>query len=186
MRAWKDVAYLAKPKNLDGGFVVNATAGLPFLIEVGDELALVPPRIDLPRRVHVRACDVIDDARGYVWFSEVTDAASAKALVGCHCLMSASLIDEEAFEQPSDLWAGWTVEDESLGLLGSVIEIIDNGPQSLLSVERATAVDDGAIADSEVGSSDPLLIPLVDEFIVDVDVDARRISVSIPAGLLDL
>ena len=30
------------------------------------------------------------------------------------------------------------------------------------------------------------LIPLVDEFIVDVDEDGRRIDVSLPAGLLDL
>ena len=30
------------------------------------------------------------------------------------------------------------------------------------------------------------LIPLVDEFIVDVDEDDRRIDVSLPAGLLDL
>ena len=29
-------------------------------------------------------------------------------------------------------------------------------------------------------------LPLVDEFIVDVDEDGRRIDVSLPAGLLDL
>ena len=41
MRAWIDVAILAKPKNLDGRLVVRGTAGFPFLLEEGDEVVIV-------------------------------------------------------------------------------------------------------------------------------------------------
>ena len=38
MRAWMDVAVLAKTRNTKGRLVVRATAGLPFLLEEGDEV----------------------------------------------------------------------------------------------------------------------------------------------------
>ena len=56
--------------------------------------------------------------------------------------------------------------------MGEVVEVAERATQPLLTVRRA-----------EGGEA---LIPLVDEFIVEVDEDGRRIDVSLPAGLLDL
>ena len=67
---------------------------------------------------------------------------------------------------------GWSVHDERAGYVGEVVEVAERATQPLLTVRRA-----------EGGEA---LIPLVDEFIVDVDEDDRRIDVSLPAGLLDL
>ena len=47
MRAWADVAVLAKTKNLKGRFVVRAAAGLPFLLEEGDEVAFGNQRLSV-------------------------------------------------------------------------------------------------------------------------------------------
>ena len=49
MRAWTDVAVLARTKNLQGGFVAQSAAGLPFLLSEGLEVAFVPPVSDAPR-----------------------------------------------------------------------------------------------------------------------------------------
>ena len=55
MRAWTDVAVLARTKNLQGGFVAQSAAGLPFLLSEGLEAAFVPPVLDAPRRAQVTA-----------------------------------------------------------------------------------------------------------------------------------
>ena len=173
MRAWKDVALLAKTRNLDGSFVVQSTAGLPFLLEEGMEVALVPPREDLPRRVRVASAEQLDRFSGCVRFDEVDDAAMARALVGSHCLVLRSGLPESALIAGGDDGiVGWHVLDLSEGLLGAVCGIIENPAQSLIEVERP----DGR----------RLLIPLVDEFIVSVDEPAHQIMVEVPQGLTSI
>ena len=83
-------------------------------------------------------------------------------------------IDASVLEEAEALpaWEGWSVHDECAGYVGEVVEVAERATQPLLTVRRA-----------EGGEA---LIPLVDEFIVDVDEDGRRIDVSLPAGLLDL
>ena len=69
--------------------------------------------------------------------------------------------------------SGWEVHDAQAGLLGTLLRVEDNPGQSLLVVDRA----DG---------QSPLLIPLVDEFLVGIDEERERIDVDVPAGLLSL
>lgn len=174
MRAWADVAYLATTKNLNGGLVARSAAGLPFLLSEGLRVALVPPRLDAPRDVTVASVQMRGDDEALVFFDEVDDAATAQALVGCHVLAPRDAFDpadlEPAGEWPS--WEGWEVVDAQAGAVGGVAGVEELPLQSLLVVARP----DGSEA----------LIPLVDEFIVAVDEDARRIDVALPAGLLDL
>lgn len=174
MRAWADVAYLATTKNLNGGLVARSAAGLPFLLSEGLSVALVPPRLDAPRNVTVASVQMRGDDEALVFFDEVSDAATAQALVGCHVLAPRDAFDpadlEPEGEWPS--WEGWEVVDAAAGAVGAVAGVEELPLQSLLVVERP----DGSEA----------LIPLVDEFIVAVDEDARRIDVALPDGLLDL
>ena len=41
MRGWMSIAYLAKPKNLNGGLVARGASGLPFALRPGLTLAVV-------------------------------------------------------------------------------------------------------------------------------------------------
>ena len=172
MRDWMDVAVLTKARNAKGRLVVRSTAGLPFLLEEGVEVAFVPPQTDLPRRAAVREVRSVDGASYEVLFEGV-DVDSARGLVGCHCLMRRSDIDESLFGEKPDFWHGWQVLDEKAGPLGSVAGVVDNPAQSLLEVERS----DGA---------GMLLVPVVDEIVRDVDIEARTVHVAVPDGLLDL
>ena len=178
MREWADVAWLATAKNLDGGLVVRSASGLPFLLEEGAEVAFVPPVLDRPRRAQVEGIRPRDDASAVVWFSDVEDIDTAKALVGCHVLMKRADLPELARAQAaahSDAALGWEVHDAKAGLLGTLLRVDDNPGQSLLVVARA---------DGDEGH--PLLIPLVDEFLVRIDEEDCRIDVDVPAGLLSL
>ena len=171
MRTWVDVAVLAKSRNLDGRFVARAAAGLPFLLEEGDSIALVPPKLDLPRTVTVSRVVLLDDERAEVSFEEVSDAGIASELVGMHCLIKRDLIDAESFEEAPALWEGWPIVDASLGEIGTLAGVVENTAQTLLEVDR-----NGSI----------VLVPFVDEIVTEIDVDGERILVNLPNGLLEL
>lgn len=172
MHAWKDVAVLAKTKNAKGGLVAHAATGLPLLLSAGDEIALVPPKLDVPRRVVVSDITPIDEFRAFVWFEGV-DANVASELAGMHCLVPAARLDSVSLEDVPAAWCGWRVEDARHGYVGDVVDVMDNPAQSLLEVQR----EDGR---------GTVLIPIVDEIVTDVDVDNGVVRVSMPKGLMDL
>ncbi len=188
MRNWSDIAVLAKTRNLDGGFVVKATTGLPFLLSVGNEVAFVPPVLDMPRRGIVQQIDLLDDDTALVYFDCIDNRNDASALVGSHCLVQLDDKQRETISQMPASWAGWVVLDDEFGELGSIHDVIENPGQVLLEVERSPHIAAKQLfgADRADLPSDFLLIPLVDEFILDVDPETQRVYTHIPAGLLSL
>lgn len=174
MHAWVDVAVLAHTKNLNGGLVARSASGLPLLLEEGMEVVLVPPVLDAPRRVHVTRTAPRNDRESLVFFDEVTDASTADALVGCHCLVRRAAIDWNSVEEERGIpfWDDWEVSDEDRGFVGSIAEVEDRPVQPLLHIRRP----DGSI----------MLVPLVEEFISDVDEEGRRVVLRCPEGLFDL
>ena len=172
MRTWIDVAVLAKTRNNKGRFVVRATAGLPLLLETGDEVAFVPPRTDMPRSAVVQDVVYTDDSSGEIVFEGINAPDVARELVGSHCLIRRDLLDESVFQQAPGMWEGFAVVDESLGTVGAVSGLTENPAQSLLEVQQ----DDGTV----------VLVPVVDEIIRDVDAESRIVYVRLPQGLLDL
>ena len=173
MRPWVNVAVLARTYNLEGGFVARPAADLPFLLEEGMEVALVPPQLDAPRRVTVRSVAPKGDGSAVVFFDEVTDAAVAARLAGCSCLVRRSRVADAmplgAEECP---WMGWQVVDAQEGPVGTVADIRQVPGQSWLVVEDAAGRE--------------VLVPLVEEFVQEVDEQGRSLLVSLPLGLLDL
>ncbi|MEC4295280.1 ribosome maturation factor RimM [Adlercreutzia shanghongiae] len=174
MRGWVSIAYLAKPKNLNGGLVARGASGLPFVLYPGLRLAVVPPQLDAPRTLTVREASERADNEALVFFEEIADLFAAELLAGCELLAREDEVDLSVLEDAEELpaWEGWEVHDGAAGLVGEVAEVAERATQPLLTVRRP-----------EGGEA---LIPLVDEFIVDVDEAARRIDVVLPAGLLDL
>lgn len=172
MRTWIDVAVLAKTRNSKGRFVVRSTAGLPFLLEEGDEVSFVPPQTDVPRNAVVIDVRMIDDDSADIAFEGIDSLNLAEPLVGCHCLIRRDLVDESVFRESPVMWEGWTVVDDEMGFVGTVSGFVENPLQSLLEVERP----DGSSA----------LVPVVDEIVHDVDIDRGIVRVVLPAGLLDL
>lgn len=173
MHDWIDVAVLAKTKQVQGGFVVRAAAGLPFLLSVGMEVAFVPPVLDAPRRARVTALASLRERAATVSFDVVADVDTAEKLVGCHCLVRRADLSLDALQESEDDWLGWRVRDARAGFVGTVCGRAEMPGQTMMEIR---ADDRGRV----------ILIPLVDEFVVGVDEDARLIDVDVPSGLLDL
>jgi 16S rRNA processing protein RimM len=64
---------------------------------------------------------------------------------------------------------GCTLVDASAGVLGEVTDVLENGGGLLL----------------EVGGGAGVLVPFVRAYLTNVDVDARRIDVDLPPGLIE-
>ncbi len=202
MRTWTDVAELTATKTLNGGFVVRCAPGLPFLLYEGVEVAFVPPVLDAPRRARVESVQPQGADAAVVRFAGIDDVDGARALLGCHCLMRREDLPEgeRIGTANADALAGFTVVDARAGFLGVLQGVRALPGQHLLEVARAGIEACGGF--SEAGEApasangfapekpplgfDPLLIPLVDEFVLGIDEAACRIDVRVPSGLLEL
>lgn len=173
MRTWIDAAVLAKTKHVQGGFVVRATAGLPFVLSEGMEAAFVPPVLDAPRRARVEAVAASGAHAAVVSFDVVRDIDTAEKLVGCHCLVRRADLSADILDTHEDDWRGWRVYDMRAGFVGTVSGIAHLPGQTMMEIQAT-------------GQARTILVPLVDEFVVDVDEDAHLIDINVPSGLLDL
>lgn len=179
MRTWCDIATVVNRKGLDGGLVLEWSAGLSCVLDKGQELFLVPPRLDLPRRIHLSSTVRTDDRSDAIRFDEIEDADVSEAVKGCHVLIDAADLPQDAWsENAADRsFVGWTVEDVDAGCIGKVISAEDRFEQILLEVETFKDAGDGR---------NSKLIPLVEDIIVDIDEDDELITLECPKGLLDL
>ncbi len=66
---------------------------------------------------------------------------------------------------------GFDAIDQRLGNFGTVLRILDNGVQALFEVQKDEAI---------------ILIPLIDEFIIEVNRKNKSILFNTPEGLIDL
>lgn len=78
--------------------------------------------------------------------------------------------DEDGFF--ADDFIGYEVSTEDGRELGKIIDVDDSTSNYLFVVETATG--------------DNLLIPIAEEFFVDVDAQAKKLTLSLPEGLLSL
>ena len=97
----------------------------------------------------------------------------ARQMEGMHCLIRRDAIGEDLLEEPSAIWDGWRVVDERTGTIGEICGFLENPAQSLLEV-------------NVIGRDKPVLVPVVDDIVLDVDIDRQEVRVSLPNGLLDL
>lgn len=173
-RRWADVAELTATQGLKGRFVARSVRGLPFLLEEGMEVDFVPPTLNGPRHVRVASVQHAGDEEYLVSFAKVTDRDAAESLVGSHCLLSHDQLPEDfddLLRADADHVSGYRVVDEVRGMLGHVVDVREMPTQDLLVVEH---------------EGEEVLIPFVDEFIVEIDEDEGVVRVNLPAGLVEL
>ncbi len=106
-------------------------------------------------------------------FAGIEGIEAAQGLVGCHVLLEGQAPAQGPDEVACADLAGFAVEDRVAGLIGEVASVDADRLQPLVCVRRT-------------GGEAEVLIPFVDDIIVHIDEDARRIVVDLPQGLLDL
>lgn len=105
-------------------------------------------------------------------FEDVNTEAEANHLLKCELYLPLKLLPKlEGNKFYFHEIVGFTMEDENYGLVGTIKGVNDSTAQALFEVEK-----DGK----------EILIPMNDEFIVEVDKKAKKITVKTPEGLIDL
>jgi 16S rRNA processing protein RimM len=159
---------VVKTHGLKGEVSVMAAADLPFVFPVGLEVWFVPPPVG------VRTGRLEDVRRGpkgpLVKVSGVDDITTAQRLVGSQLMAKASDLPE-GWDEPDleDNDIGLTVTDVTRGLLGEVVDVIVTGANDVWVLE---------------GPLGEVLLPVIDDVVLEVDYEARTASVRALEGLL--
>lgn len=113
----------------------------------------------------------INPTKAITKFEEIDDVEEAKALVACQLYLPLNNLPEL---ENGEYYLHQLVDMELFDkgkLLGKVKELFEIGPQELISV---------------IHQGKEILIPLTDEIIKKVDIEANIIEAEIPEGLVDI
>lgn len=173
MTEWTIVAKLYKAKNKEGGLFVSSTKGLPFLLTRGMEVCFVPPVLRVPRYAHVLRIDEVGD-KNLVFFEGISDQNTAEELIGHYCLVRVEDLPEGWDEQTELDMRSFSVVSSTGEMLGTIEDVQPNPAHPLIVLRLAGE------------QTDTVLIPLVDEFVIDLDEEEKRITMDLPSGLLEV
>lgn len=158
-----------KTHGLNGEVSVEPYSGIDLGLLTGVEVWFVPPPAS------VRSATVNGVRPGpkgpLLSLSTVCDIDAAKALTGTEMMARADDVPEDAIvetEEPVEL-LGLVVTDTVHGLLGEITEVIVTGANDVWVVQ---------------GPLGEVLLPVIDDVVLEVDVDANTASVRLLPGLL--
>jgi 16S rRNA processing protein RimM len=160
---------VVKTHGLKGEVSVAVAADLPFDLPEGLDVWFVPP----PATVRAgRIQGVRPGPKGpLVKVSGVDTVEAAYAICGTEMLAKRADIPDEWYDGAEEelVADGMTVRDEAHGLLGEVVETIVTGANDVWVVS---------------GPFGEVLLPVIDDVVLDVDEDAGVIFVKVLPGLM--
>ena len=171
MVSFSRAAYIVSARHRNGSVVCKAADALPFLLREGQTAHFIPPSLRGVRHARVVSIKEMPSDGWEVVFEGVDTIDLAEALAGSYCLVAEDELPDIGVADDVALLQGFSVHDTAHGDLGCVVAVHTNPAQVTLEIE---------------GSYGQLLIPYVDEFITQVDEDARAIQTNIPESLLTL
>lgn len=158
---------IVKAHGLKGEVSVSPLTGPPFFLPEGLDVWLVPPPAQIRR---TRILGVRQGPKGpLVTLEGVTEIGLARAIVGSEILARAEDVPDEIAEEPFEV-VGMRVSDAERGDLGTVDEVIETGANDVWVVH---------------GPFGEVLIPVIDEVVLEFDEAGGTIAVRLLPGLID-
>lgn len=163
------VGRVLRPHGIRGSLKIEVHSDVPERFEPGSELLMTLPGAET-QTVRVRQCRPV---RGglVVDFDGVADREQAERCRGAELEIERDRVPPS----PAGLYyffelIGCRCSDEESGELGEVVDLIEDGGGFLLEIEH-----DGK----------KLLVPFVEAFVVEVDIERGRIGLRLPPGLIE-
>lgn len=121
----------------------------------------------------VAGYELIGISDGLVRFEDITTPEKARIYSGCELFLSEK--DTNAYFKKDaeglNYLKGYQVSDQTAGLLGPLVAIDESPAQILITIDY---------------NGNEVLVPLVDEFIVELNKRKKTLLLDLPEGLLDL
>lgn len=108
-----------------------------------------------------------------VKFEDVDDEAAADELIGCEIYLPLSMLPKlEGNKFYYHEVIGFEIEDKRLGVFGKIVSINDSAAQPLFEVLKDNVTE--------------ILVPMIDEFLVKVDRENKKVVMNLPEGLIEM
>ncbi|MEA3505010.1 MAG: ribosome maturation factor RimM [Bacteroidota bacterium] len=108
--------------------------------------------------------------QAYIKFEDIDTNKIAKTLVGCEILLPKEMLPKNEGALYQEI-TGYKVIDKAKGYIGYIKEILKYPSQDLLQV---------------IYNEKEILIPISEEFVLDINHDEKTIYITTPDGLIDL
>jgi 16S rRNA processing protein RimM len=154
---------------LQGAVVLKHVAGESNWLNK-DAILFVELRKDSQIPHFVASAKAASSEEYIVQIEDIDTVEAAKKLVGKQVYVKEDVLKEVSTNSPL-LWIGFNMVDKTKGGLGPITDVVQAGPQWL-----ATLVIDGK----------EVLIPLVDDILIEVNMRNKYVRVDLPEGLLEV
>ena len=107
-----------------------------------------------------------------VKFEDVEDEAAADEIIGREVYLPISMLPKlEGNKFYFHEVIGFDIEDKRLGVFGKIVSINDSSAQPLFEVVNGTV---------------EILIPMIDQFLVKIDRENKKVIMDLPEGLVEM
>ena len=107
-----------------------------------------------------------------VKFEDVEDEAAADEIIGREVYLPISMLPKlEGNKFYFHEVIGFDIEDKRLGIFGKIVSINDSSAQPLFEVVNGTV---------------EILIPMIDQFLVKIDRENKKVIMDLPEGLVEM
>ncbi|MEO0046332.1 MAG: Ribosome maturation factor RimM [Bacteroidota bacterium] len=107
-----------------------------------------------------------------VQFEDVDSEEEADKLIGCEIYLPLNMLPKlEGNKFYFHEVIGFEIEDQRLGVFGKIVSINDTSAQPLFEV---------------VNGSVEILVPMIDQFLVKIDRENKKVVMNLPEGLVEM
>ncbi|MFY7743300.1 MAG: ribosome maturation factor RimM [Flavobacterium sp.] len=107
-----------------------------------------------------------------VKFEDIDNEEQADEILGCELYLPLSFLPKlEGNQFYYHEVIGFEIEDQRLGVVGKIVSVNDSTAQPLFEVLNGTV---------------EILIPMIDQFLVKIDRDNKKVVMNLPEGLVEM
>lgn len=164
-RQYEEIGQIVRSQGIHGEVVIISEYDVPILFDEKDLVYVQNMRGDLiPARIEKsRIKSQKNQISFFVKFEHVADRKQAEELRGFSVFKRKSEVEPLLKDNPDEIFdlSDFVVFDEQQNIIGTVDDVIDNPAHPILVVQQQ--------------GLNPLLIPFVDEYVVEVQESEQRI-----------
>ena len=163
---------LSKTHGVKGQLVVDLDETLVNDTHDLELVFLIRDGLPVPFFLDSALCKLRNHRQALLAFDTVTSLEEAAKLTGTEVFISESAIHTENMQLSGNILIGYTVVDQDNNSVGIITEFIEHPGNDLLSVDSP--------------SKKEILIPFVEQWILNFDENKKELQLQLPDGLLDI